>query len=398
MRFSYFVISMFIYKETHNCLYSIIRACKSVFQTLITVILTAFPKKYILLVGKNKIAFFYPSHYPVIGGSAVHGYYLAKHLCGKGFILKSFPNLPDGFTQYNKRNVWNICKVILWSDLIYVRIHTEGFTKYIPFIAKILGKSVVAEINGLPDELKLTKNYSDKKILQIDNSLRRWLKYADAIIAVSAMLKNYCIQYLQCRNVFAVENGGEQFLLNNLQVGDDFKTTIDDICRVHKKIAVWSGTSNPWQGIDIIENIASVSDNDVGLIIISNDPYVHSRFEPYQNVYVFDNLNRDEIAYTILHADVGLALYGDHNWCRYNDYYGSSLKYYEYRANGLAVVATPSGHLAHMNHKNVFVSSNIAEIYTWIVHNAVRQEDEKDFRSWSDVADETLQVILKYIK
>lgn len=350
------------------------------------------------MISKNKIAFFYPSHCPVTGGSSVHGYYLAKHLSEKGFILKTFPNLPDGFTQYYKRNVWNICKVILQADLIYVRIHTEGFTKYIPFIAKMFGKKVVAEINGLPDELKLTKNYTEKKVLQIDNALRRWLKYADAIIAVSTMLKDYCTQYLQCRNVFVVENGGEQFLLNNLHVSNDFKTAIDDIYRVHKKIAIWSGTSNPWQGIDIIEKIASVSTNDVGTIIISNDLNVRYRFEPYENVYVFDNLGRDEIAYIILHASVGLALYGNHNWCRYKDYYGSSLKYYEYRANGLAVVATPSGHLAHINHKNVFVSSSITEMYSWILHNAVRQEGERDFRSWSNVADETLQVILKYIK
>ncbi|MFN3940129.1 MAG: hypothetical protein ACK4IY_06050 [Chitinophagales bacterium] len=310
----------------------------------------------------------------------------------------TFPNLPDGFSQPYKRSLWNIFKVIRQSDLVYVRVHTEGFTKCIPFIARLFGKNVIVEINGLPDELKLNKQYSERKIQQIDRSLRRWLRFANAVIAVSPMLHDYCVRYLKCRNVFVIQNGGERFVWSNLQVEDDFKTAVDDICKIHKKIAVWSGTSNPWQGMDMIQKMAALHRSEVGIILISNDVTVRQMFEACDHVYVFDGLNRDAIAYILLHADVGLALYGPHSWSRYNDYYGSSLKYFEYRANGLCVVATPSGHLANVQSEDVFVSGNVADMCDWIERVANRRAANNPYRSWSDVARETEQVIKQFMQ
>lgn len=342
---------------------------------------------------KNKIAFFYPSHFPIKGGSSIHGYYLVKYLTEAGLQLITFPVKPDNISICYPSRFKYILKAIIQSDLVYVRVHTEGGTRFLPLLAKIFGKKVIVELNGLPDELKVTKGYSDARIKYIDGRLKRYFRLANVVITPSKMLADYCKTYLRKKNVVVIENGGEHFDTNFKNIDEDVYSSVMDIRRVHKKIAIWSGTANPWQGISMVETLAKISGIDLGIIIISNDRHVEFTFQTIERVYIYKGITREEIAFIISNADVGMAFYDDHHWCRYHDYYGSSLKFYEYRANGLSVVATPSGHLKEAAAPDVFISNDISAMYKWIMEHAARKENNYTYRSWKDVADETIAVI-----
>lgn len=345
------------------------------------------------MIHRNKIAFFYPSHFPIKGGSSIHGYYLVKYLSAAGFQLFTFPEQADGISTRLTRSLRHIVYAMRHADIVYVRMHPEGSTRFLLALAKFLRKKVIVEINGLPDELMVTKGYSDERIKFIDKRMRFYMRFADVVITPSVLLADYCTTYLKCKNVQVIENGGEHFDFAETMLDEDFISELTDIRQVHQKIAVWSGTANPWQGISIVETIAKISENDLGIIVISNDRHVEYTFQMLEKVYVFKGLSRDQIAAIFSIADCGMAFYDDHRWCRYQDYYGSSLKYYEYRANGLSVVVTPSGHLANVKEPDVLISNNEQEIYKWIMQNASRKKADYTYRSWQDVATETAQVI-----
>lgn len=351
------------------------------------------PQKGKLLDHLKNIAFFYPSHFPVKGGSSIHGYYLVTYLCAAGFRLFTFPDKPDSISTCYPPRFKYILKAIFQSDYVYVRVHTEGYTRLLPLLGKIFGKKVLAEINGLPDELIVTKGYSDSRIRFIEKRLGFYLRFADVVIAPSNMLADFCRTFLHARHVVKIENGGEHFDMDFKNVDEDVYASVMDIRNVHKKIALWSGTASPWQGISMVETLAKISDKDLGIIIISNDRHVEYTFQSLERVYIYKGLTRQEVAFIISVADVGMAFYDDHLWCRYHDYYGSSLKYYEYRANGLSVVATPSGHLKDEAGTDVFISGDISEIYKWIMEYGARKKENYTYRSWKDVADETIAVI-----
>jgi hypothetical protein len=131
---------------------------------------------------------------------------------------------------------------------------------------------------------------------------------------------------------------------------------------------------------------------DIAFLLVSSEKKLWNSVGHISNVFCFEGLTRDETLWLILQSDCGLALYGDYGWSRFGDLYGSSLKYYEYAANGLCIVATPSGHLKHVKGEGVCVTNDIAEMLRFI-RECSKGRAGLHYRSWKDVALETAKVI-----
>jgi len=344
------------------------------------------------LMRKAVIAFLYPSHYPVSGGSSMHGYFLARELSALGYRLISFPRTPDGFSKCLPYRPWFVLWAILTSDLVYLRISPEGKSTRLLKWLKLLRKPHVVELNGPSDELRVTKGYTLEQIEQMDRELATSLTAARAVITVSEVMQRWCKQYLQLEHVYVIENGGEQYDARSLRPDASLMQQLDDFSNGGSQLILWSGNAYPWQGVDEICKLIETASPDMRFVLVSDSVSAFEEVATRNNVLLLPTQSQENMRYLITQAHAGLALYGDFSWFRLGEMYNSSLKLYEYLANGLWVVTN----YPLFGSAQLYVGKEASDMIAWL--NGKKEEfvsPGQPYRSWRQVALETAAILEK---
>lgn len=343
----------------------------------------------------KSILFLYPDFYPVNSGHKVHGYNLAKILNSSGYTVYSFNRNDDGLTYSVRRSLKALLKAIFTSRYYYIRVSFNF--RWTPFfyLAKLLRKKIIFELNAPPDELirygKITNK--EKKLQQLDRKLYHFLSKAESIVNVSKELESYCINILKLPpvKVTTIENGGEALQVKSEKLSPKFLNKLVNV-KQFEKVFIWSGSINPLQGTSDIENIVNNLPKSFAIIIVSDKEMINTANFVRDNVFIFVKPSRNELGALYQVAHVGLALYKDnYEWSRIG-FYQSSLKYFEYLANDLVVYCPNLGGMAK-NNPNVIHFSSLSELTTLI-----REEDGvviKGFpkRTWQNVGTELIGIM-----
>lgn len=347
-----------------------------------------------VLLEQLPIAFLYPEFHPITGGSSVHGYHLYDGLLKLGFKINRASWVDDGRSRrYNPRAL-GVLSCLRASKLAYIRISIGGKSEKLPNLAKRLGKKVVVELNGPSDELFARGKVQQSDLPKIDQRLAKALRKADAIVTVSPLMKTYCEDYLQLKNVHVVKNGGAKINTSKLKPEDYLVDLVEQAELNNQKILLWSGTDYPWQGLKKVQNLFNLAGNDFHFVIIGNEA---NKFpEGYsERLSQMHSLDRASIDYLISKAHGGLVYYGDYSWNRLKDSHQSSLKFYEYLINGLQTVASPLGYWKDSSYPNLLVSDDPSKALEFLSKPKNIVEDEAIYRTWNDVALETAAVFEK---
>lgn len=336
-----------------------------------------------------KIAYFYYNFYPIIGGASVHGYNLAKELHQLGNRLYKVNGQSDPFTTKYPKSLFGIIKVILISDIVYVRIDfLRKFRNLIPFIAKFFFiKKVVVELNCPSDELLIRNNL--KASVKILDVLYSWyLRFMDKVIVVSYPLKKYAIKALKLKNVAVIENGGEKFNVNPEKIRKFIVNEVENLKSQNRNIIVWASSVDKMNNMYEIARLARLCNDDTSIITILKENSENINIEQSSKLILYKNLLRDEVGYIIQNAQFGIALYNEYPWSRWG-FYNSSLKVYEYLANGLKVFTN----IKTMKDPNLIKIDNIREIPDHInITHSSQVKSLNHYRSWKNVALETNEI------
>ncbi|MEZ5013045.1 MAG: hypothetical protein R2794_02010 [Chitinophagales bacterium] len=342
-------------------------------------------------MNNKRIAFLYPPIFPVTGGSSLHGYYLAKGLTEAGYTLYTLQDTQDGFTQNRKRSPFNILRALWKCDLVYMRVNLSNRAAYIlPFI-RLFGKKYIIELNGPADELAAEGHAAPGAVEKMDGILGSIVSGAHSVITVSAVMENYVRTYLHYQHVRVIENGGEQFVASELHPDPALQQSINALKEKYERLVVWSGTGYPWQGIQKIEMLAEKLPAGACLLVVSNDMVVHDALKDIPHVVLFRRMQRKDLNWLITQCTVGLCIYGDFSWSRLGEFHGSSLKFYEYFANGLQIIATPTGHMKNIQSDAVCLTDDVDTMNACIA--GAHKHSVPSYRSWDDVVQETITVI-----
>ncbi|HCK20959.1 MAG TPA: hypothetical protein DHW15_01990 [Bacteroidetes bacterium] len=345
-------------------------------------------------MSETSVAFLYPSHFPVTGGSSLHGYYLAKELTGLGYQLHTFSGLPDGFTAHHPQHPLYRLWTIAQSDIVYIRVSLEGKGPGLVPWLKRMGKRVVVELNGPTDELKVTRGATSDEVARLDAHLRKCLLPADAIITISDEMVQWCRQVIGHADITGIENGGYRYEENAAEAGHAIRQLVNALRAEGKQIILWSGNAWPWQGIEWLREIVEKAPATMAFILVSNEPESLQVSPQQATVHTFSTLPNADMRYLVAAADAGLAVYGDYSWFRTGAFYGSSLKMYEYLANRCWVAGnyplSTAPHYANL--------SGITELLEWLgSRQGERVPADWPYRTWRQVAEETSEVIERVI-
>jgi hypothetical protein len=338
-----------------------------------------------------KIGFIYYNFYPVTGGPSVHGYHLAKELSNLGYKLFKLNGAPDPHTT--KLNpVTGLFQILKNCDLIYVRM--DYFLKIrnlITLIAITAGKKVLVELNSPSDELHLFGK-NKRYIQKADRWMKSVLKRVDGVIVVSQPVKEYCEKKLELQNVHVIENGGEVFQPDPETITIGLRDQIMRIKNKFSSIAVWSGSVNRMQDLSLLEEVAKAKSSELALFVLTKEEGAEPPVFESENIFLFSNLTRQEVAYIIASSDIGLAFYDDYSWSRFG-YYNSSLKVFEYLNNGLLTITNKPGSAIQALYPNFKVARNVQEILTFTENVKQNSPAGQNIRTWRHVAEETAQII-----
>lgn len=334
------------------------------------------------------IAFLYPSHYPVTGGSSVHGYFLAKGLVEKGYELMTFPQENDGFSACFEASPGNYLKAISKADLVYLRVSPSGRSAtMVPWLRRF-GKKTIVELNGPTDELKLIRNMSEAAISKLDRKLKKQVAAAHALVTVSPVMGEWCRKVLEHPAVHVVENGGMRYT-DAANPPASLEEELTPFLSDAKQVVLWSGNAWPWQGVEWVKACVKLG-KEQHFILVSDDPDMFRGLDELPNVKVLPRQGLDAMRYLISRSDAGLAFYGDYSWFRLGSIYNSSLKMYEYLANRLWV----AGNHDMSRAPHYFCAQSAEEAIQWLGSRiGEKVPADAPYRSWQDVAYDTAEII-----
>lgn len=338
------------------------------------------------------IGYLYYRFYPVTGGASIHGYYLARELSALGYSLFKINGDADPYTIKFSQSAWGAIKLFKKCDVIYIRAdYFLNFRNLLGVFALFSKKKVVVELNAPSDELHLFGK--SKKYIRRTDKIAGWLlKHADAIITVSKPVKTYCEEALHLKNVHIVENGGEVFP-DKIIPSFDVKDKMGYICNRYSKRAVWAGSLNKMQDLNILVEIAKALPDQLAVIIITDDkePAPFSGEIP-SNIYIFNELPRNDVEYIIKHCQAGFAFYQRYKWSRWG-FYNSSLKIFEYLNNDLLAITNIEGTDNQRKYRNFKKVTSAEQIITLLREETTWLNGGSVKRSWTDVANETHNII-----
>lgn len=344
------------------------------------------------------IGYIYYSFYPITGGASVHGYYLARGLSRLGYNLFKINGEPDPHTTRLKNPYTGIFRILRECDVIYVRMdYFFNLRNLVTIVAKLMGKKVIVELNSPSDELHMFGK-SRKYILRADRVMGKILRRVDAVIVINDIVKRYCEETMGLENVIAIDNGGEVIERSKIEVSDQVRSIFEQVRRDFSKIVVWTGSANHLHDFEKLKKIASAVDDDVAVILIVRRENQEVPDSELPNLYILENLDRDDVAWVVSGSDIGLTFYSSFDWSRWG-YYGSSTKTFEYLNNGLLTIANVKGTEAQRRYPNYRYIEEFDEIID-AIHSFVKEDDAHlpFIRTWDDVARETSGVIQKVVK
>lgn len=344
-----------------------------------------------------KIGFIYYTFYPVTGGASVHGYNLAKELHKQGYELFKINGDPDPYTHRLKNPVKGLFWILANCDIIYIRMDYFLYLRNLVSILTLFsGKKMIVELNNPSDELHLFGR-GERYIQIVDRVVSKIFKRADAVITVSEPLKTFCKEALQIENVHVIENGGEIFDGRPEDVSDKVKEKVKEIKESYSKIVVWSGSANNMQDLSKLVDIAESQRNRSAVVCIVKEERENGSLPgSNKNLFVFKNLPRDDVKYIISNSDIGLALYREYPWSRWG-FYNSSLKIFEYLNNGLLTITNTEGTDIQQSYPNFRSADSVEEIVSLIDQFRGHSFEIDNPRTWSNVAEETSQIIQQVI-
>lgn len=344
-----------------------------------------------------KIGFIYYNFYPVTGGASVHGYNLAKELNRLGYELFKINGEADPHTTKLDNPVTGLIWMLRNCDLLYIRMdYFLNLRNLVILPALLFSKKVIVELNSPSDELHLFGK-SKKKIRRRDKVMSYLLKKADAVVAVSEPIKQYCEEALGLGNVTVIENGGEVFEIVSKEADPLLKQNISNIKQEYEKLVVWSGSLNKMQDLDMLRQFQeSIGEKSALLLIIKKENENDELNLDGDNWFLFKNLRREDVSYIISESDIGLAFYNDYPWSRWG-FYNSSLKIYEFLNNGLLTITNTHGTEKQRRYPNFISADSISQIEQYI-QDADEISSNHPKRTWKTVAEETSELIEKIAK
>lgn len=343
-----------------------------------------------------KIGFIYYTLYPVISGSSVHGYNLAKELTHLGYELYKLNGEPDPWTHKKKNPIIGLFWILKNCDIIYVRMDFFlNLRNMITILALLFNKKVIVELNSPADELYLFGR-SERYIKIADKIMSRILKRVNAVIVINDIVKKYTEEALNLSNVHVIDNGGEVFQQTENEAGKSIIEAIDAIKKKFEKVVVWTGSGSKMHDFDRLKKIAKTLKNKAAILLVVKEEDVNIQDSELHNLFVFKNLSRNDVKHIVANSDVGLTFYSSFSWSRWG-YYGSSTKTYEYLNNGLLTLTNIDGTSCQREYPNFVQVKDFSEVEEWIFKTWENEVGKKGLkvRTWKDVAEETSQLIKK---
>lgn len=342
--------------------------------------------------------------YPPQGGGTVHAYQVARQLAKRGHSLHAmyYEHQAPDLNVYRQRQIFQFIKKI---DVLYIRVHGyfnfENFTllKALKFFAL----PVIWEINAPFEEL-LSRGKTKEEVERLNFKRILLARFVNAGICVSREMKEYAIKTLKIKNSYCVPNGSDKELFSP-QKRDE---TLYKDRKNHFKV-IWSGSSDyPWQGVDIILQVAKKIyplDKEIIFILITKEKNL-DQYKPIPgNVVLMDEKSYLDLPPYIASADAGLCLYHDRGLN--GKFYFSPLKLFDYMACGLPVIATNVGQISEViedGRNGVLVNNGPDEVIDSILSLKNNPEKTKqlgsearrdivNYYNWDRVGEETEKII-----
>ncbi len=343
--------------------------------------------------------------YPPQGGGSVHAYQIAQYLMAKGhqlYTIYYYDQIPN-VTVYRQRQLLSFLKNI---DVLYIRVDGryghERFTA-LKFL-KLMNLPVVWEINSPVEEL-LVMGKSEKEVQKLHAQRVFMARYVDACTCVSKEIQDYARNILKIKQSYLVPNGSDQKLFSSEKKNAHVYQNVADRFKV-----IWAGSSHyKWQATDLILEVARkmmTIDRSIVFILITKEKDLNIKGPIPENVKIFEEKNYLEMPAYLASADAGLCLY--HSQGLKGEFYGSSLKLFDYMASGLPVIATDIGQIREViaTRKNgILVNNSVDRIIESILYLKNNPQEAKrmgqasrkaveDFYNWDRVGEETEKALL----
>jgi len=355
--------------------------------------------------------------HPPRSGAAVHAYQVTSKLMALGNTIHALEHdSTPGFIRYPATEE-GIAKLMSNVDVVYIRIGSHLYTEYVYQQApKFPAVPVIWEVNSPIGEMSAAtklnggmKSWLWKKRLQAAHKRReiahkRYAKRVAGAVCVSKPMQTYAQELLGIDETVVVPNGSDtkMFAPHRRQ-----KTLFKEHADKYK--VLWAGSSGyPWQGIDFIPKIAErISQIDPRIVFILITQRDNVKFQPAENLLIYDQVPYAEIPEWVASVDACLCLY--HNiddWCKWGFYF-SPLKLFDYMASGKPVIGSNMGQISDVieDGGNGFLTDNrIEDIVEKILRLAnnrnlseqigtAARETVIDYYSWQGVVDKTLEFI-----
>jgi glycosyltransferase involved in cell wall biosynthesis len=355
-----------------------------------------------------KIGFFYPPYYPLGSGASVHGHHLVKGLKKRGHQILSC--LGDGnpdCINFERTNAGAI-KMAMQADILYIRIDTYSFLKKATLLKLVRPFSlpVVWEVNAPTEELHASfpPGIKRDRIVQAENLKRKFLsKFVSAGIGVSETLKTYIRDFLGIEKAYSIPNGSDPAHFSSDKITPTPLIHLDNKFKI-----IWTGTATPWQGLELIVEIAKkleLTHPDIIFIIVTNDG--EWTFPVLRNLLILRSIPYTDISSYLAASDVCLCLYKKYNWLKYG-FYNSSLKLFDYMASEKPVIASDMGQISTVINDGInglLVKNDINSIINKILDLKTNhqkreflgknaREDIIKYYNWDRVSEQTEAVLL----
>ena len=363
-----------------------------------------------------KIGFFYVPYYPLSTGRSVHGFKLMEALKKRGHQILSC--LGDGNPDCInfERTKWGAIRLAKESDVLYIRIAGRPVHSFLEksTLLKLIrpfSLPVVWEVNAPVEELKASFPAGAKRdaLILSENRKRKILaKLVNAGIGVSEVLKDYIQEFLGIKRAYYIPNGSDPHLFEPENLKETALTHLKDKFKV-----CWMGNAeNPWQGIELVLEIANRMqhiDPNIIFIILTGDSLW--KFPVLKNLFVLKKVPYSDFPHYLASTDICLCLYREYDWIEYG-VYGSSLKLFDYMAAAKPVIASNRGQTSTIIKDEVnglLVGDNVETIVEKILELKRDREKGKglginarkdviSFYNWDRVAEQTEAVLMDVCK
>lgn len=250
-------------------------------------------------------------------------------LVGKSNYHPQAQQIPD--------SIFHRYKALVNCDVIYIRYEGEvtRTMQLSGFPINLIPRKplIVWELNALPEYL-LARGFSQETVNEEISLLSKEAKISELAVCVSKPMASYVDKVLGFKKTIVVPNGSNP---NHLMPGLPIPPRMAYF--ENQFNVAWVGSlKEPWANIEIFLEAANFiwSQNGKEIcfhLIGEHPPEIAQEMPP--NVFLYGGQPYNDLPQWLSAMDVGLILYKG----RVTDY-GSPIKFFDYLANGLAVIST----------------------------------------------------------